>query len=126
MSDRLRQSVTTLVDVGAVEPSAVDEVVNRVSAHDDLDTALAPCAAVMESIVEDAQAKADCYRDISNALYPELAADRTASKTIEQHVADGRLGVKSGRGFYEDDDERVAELTNRLYRIALELQGDPA
>ena len=268
LPDRLRQSVTTLADVGAVKPPAVDEVVNRVSAHDDLDTALAPCAAVMESIVEDAQAKAACYRDIeavigadvplwsstsnfpmtrlaagmahperaivlhpvqtqliifvevvpgertdnatvdttmrfcddvdlrairvdkeipgflwnrvwfamlremlhlvdigavdpleldslvqttlrafvpvfgplqmtdlighdtlrdiSNALYPELAADRTASKTIEQHVAGGRLGVKSGRGFYEDDNERVAELTDRLYRIALELETDPA
>ena len=29
-----------------------------------LATALAPCAAVMESIVEDAQAKSACYRDI--------------------------------------------------------------
>jgi 3-hydroxybutyryl-CoA dehydrogenase len=263
LHDRLRQSVSTLAEIGAVDPAAVDEVLSRVSTHDDLDTALAPCAAVMESIVEDAQAKSDCYRqieaaistdalmwsstssfpmtrlaagmvhperaivvhpvqtqliifvevvagektseetiaatmrfcddvalravrvrkeipgflwnrvwfamlremlhlvdigavdpreldslvqttlrafvpafgplqmtdlighdtlrDISNALYPELATDRTASKTIEQHVADGRLGVKSGRGFYDDNDERVAELTNELYRIARQL-----
>ena len=46
----------------------------------------------------------DTLRDISNALYPELATDRTASTTIEQHVADGRLGVKSGRGFYDDNE----------------------
>ena len=40
-------------------PPAVDEVAEHESqAHDDLDTALDPCAAVMESIVEDAQAKA--------------------------------------------------------------------
>ena len=58
----------TLADVGAVKPPAVDEVVNRVSAHDDLDTALAPCAAVMESIVEDAEAKAACYRDIEAVI----------------------------------------------------------
>ena len=268
LHDRLRQSVSTLVDIGAVDASAVEEVLTRVSTHDDLDTALAPCAAVMESIVEDAEAKAACYRDveavigadvpvwsstsnfpmtrlaagmahperavvvhpvqtqliifvevvagertsdatvtttmrfcddvdlravlvrkeipgflwnrvwfamlremlhlvdigavdpreldslvqttlrafvpvfgplqmtdlighdtlrdISNALYPELAADQTASRTIEQHVADGRLGVKSGRGFYDDNDERVADLANKLSRIALRLDSDSA
>jgi 3-hydroxybutyryl-CoA dehydrogenase len=263
LHDRLRQSVSTLADIGAVEPSAVDEVLARVSTHDDLATAVTPCAAVMESIVEDAQAKSACYRDIeaeigadvllwsstsnfpmtrlaagmahperaivvhpvqtqliifvevvpgeqtsdetvtttmrfcgdvdlravhvrreipgflwnrvwfallremlhivdigaadpreldsmvqttlrafvpvfgplqmtdlighdtlrdiSNALYPELATDRTASRTIEQHVRDGRLGVKSGRGFYDDNDQRVAELTGKLYEIARQL-----
>jgi 3-hydroxybutyryl-CoA dehydrogenase len=265
LGDRLRQSVSALAEIGAVEPPAVDEVVARVSTHDDLATALTPCAAVMESIVEDAQAKSACYRDIeavigadallwsstsnfpmtrlaagmahpdraivvhpvqtqliifvevvggehtseetvtttmrfcgdvglravrvrkeipgflwnrvwfallremlhlvdigaadpleldsmvqttlrafvpvfgplqmtdlighdtlrdiSNALYPELAADRTASTTIEQHVKEGRLGVKSGRGFYDDSDERVAELTRKLYEITRQL-GD--
>jgi 3-hydroxybutyryl-CoA dehydrogenase len=263
LHDRLRQSVSALADIGAVEPSAVDEVLARVSTHDDLATALTPCVAVMESIVEDAQAKSACYRDIeavigadallwsstsnfpmtrlaagmahparaivvhpvqtqliifvevvpgeqtseetvtttmrfcgdadlravrvrkeipgflwnrvwfallremlylvdigaadpveldsmvqttlrafvpvfgplqmtdlighdtlrdiSNALYPELATDRTASRTIEDHVRDGRLGVKSGRGFYDDNDERVAELTGQLYEIARQL-----
>jgi 3-hydroxyacyl-CoA dehydrogenase len=268
LHDRLRQSVSTLAEIGAVDPSAVDEVLSRVSTHDDLATALAPCAAVMESIVEDAQAKSACYqrieaavgadvlvwsstsnfpmtrlaagmshperavvvhpvqtqliifvevvagertsdatvtttmrfcddvglravhvrkeipgflwnrvwfamlremlhlvdigavdpleldslvqttlrafvpvfgplqmtdlighdtlRDISNALYPELATDRTASRTIEEHVADGRLGVKSGRGFYDDNDQRVAGLTSNLYEIARQLAAESA
>jgi 3-hydroxybutyryl-CoA dehydrogenase len=263
LHDRLRQSLSTLAEIGSVEPSAVDQALARVSTHDDLATALTPCAAVMESIVEDAQAKSACYRDIeavigadvllwsstsnfpmtrlaagithpgraivvhpvqtqliifvevvpgeqtsdetvtttmrfcgdvrlravrlrkeipgflwnrvwfamlremlhivdigaadpreldsivqttlrafvpafgplqmtdlighdtlrdiSNALYPELATDRTASRTIEQHVQDGRLGVKSGRGFYDDNDQRVAELTRKLYEIARQL-----
>jgi 3-hydroxybutyryl-CoA dehydrogenase len=266
LHNRLRQSVSTLAEIGAVDPAAVDEVLARVSTHDDLATALAPCAAVLESIVEDADAKSACYerieaaidadalvwsstsnfpmtrlaagmahperavvvhpvqtqliifvevvageetsdatvtttmrscedvglravrvrkeipgflwnrvwfamlremlhlvdigavdpheldslvrttlrafvpvfgplqmtdlighdtlRDISNALYPELAADRKASKTIEQHVADGRLGVKSGQGFYDDNDQRVAELTSELYRIARQLAAE--
>jgi 3-hydroxybutyryl-CoA dehydrogenase len=266
LHDRLRQSVSTLAEIGAVEPSAVEGVLARVSVYDDLATALAPCAAVMESIVEDAQVKASCYRDIeavigadvllwsstsnfpmtrlsagmahperaivvhpvqtqliifvevvagestseetvattmrfcgdvglravrvrkeipgflwnrvwfallremlhlvdigaadpleldsivqttlrafvpvfgplqmtdlighdtlrdiSNALYPELATDRTASTTIQQLVHDGRLGVKSGRGFYDDNGQRVAELTNKLYRIARQLDTD--
>jgi 3-hydroxybutyryl-CoA dehydrogenase len=263
LHERLRQSLAALAEIGAVVPAAVDEVVGRVSTHNDLDAALAPCAAVMESIVEDAVAKATCYRDIeavvdadvllwgstsnfpmtrlaagmshperavvvhpvqtqliifvevvagertsedtvtstmqfcrdvglrairlrkeipgflwnrvwfallremlhlvdigaadpleldsivqttlqafvpafgplqmtdlighdtlrdiSNALYPELATDRAASATIEQLVREGRLGVKTGRGFYDDNDQRVAELTSRLYAIAGEL-----
>jgi 3-hydroxybutyryl-CoA dehydrogenase len=266
LHDRLRQSVSTLAEIGAVDSSAIDEVLTRVSTHDDLATALAPCAAVMESIVEDAAAKADCYhdieavisddalvwsstsnfpmtrlaagmahperaivvhpvqtqliifvevvagektsdatvettmrfcddvglravrvhkeipgflwnrvwfamlremlhlvdigavdpleldslvqttlrafipvfgplqmtdlighdtlRDISNALYPELATDQAASRTIEQHVADGRLGVKSGQGFYDGNEQRVADLTKELYRIARQLGAD--
>jgi len=63
----------------------------------------------------------DTLRDISNALYPELATDRTASATIEQHVHDGRLGVKSGRGCYDDNAHRVAELTSQLYQVAHQL-----
>jgi 3-hydroxybutyryl-CoA dehydrogenase len=268
LRDRLRRSLSALVDIGAVGASSVEDVLSRVSAHDDLATALAPCAAVMESIIEDAEAKSACYRDIeavvpadalvwsstsnfpmtrlaagmadperaivlhpvqtqliifvevvpgertsdatidatmrfcedvglrairvhkeipgflwnrvwfamlremlhlvdtgavdpleldllvqttlrafvpvfgplqmtdlighdtlrdiSNALYPELAADQTASRTIEQHIADGRLGVKSGRGFYDDNEERVAELTDKLYLIARQLDSGPA
>lgn len=267
LHDRLHTSVSALAEIGAVESSGVDEVLARVSAHDDLATALTPCAAVMESIVEDAGAKSACYRDIeaavgadvllwsatsslpmtqlaadmahperaivvhpvqtqliifvevvagertsertaattmrfcddvglrairvrkevpgflwnrvwfallremlhlvdigaadpleldsmvqttlrafipvfgplqmtdlighdtlrdiSNTLYPELATDQTASKTIEQHVQDGRLGVKSGQGFYDDNDQRVAELATRLYQIARQLD-EPA
>jgi 3-hydroxybutyryl-CoA dehydrogenase len=60
----------------------------------------------------------DTLRDISNALYPELSTDQTASSTVQQLVSDGRLGVKSGQGFYDDSDQRVAELTLRLYEIA--------
>ena len=266
LHERLRQSVSTLAEIGALQPSAVDEVLGRVTTHDDLSTALAPCVGVMESIVEDAEAKAACYRDveavvdadallwsatsnfpmtrlaadmahperavvlhpvqtqliifvevvagertseetvtttmrfcddvglravrvrkeipgflwnrvwfamlremlhlvdigaadpqeldsivrttlrafvpvfgplqmtdlighdtlrdISDALYPELAADRTASTTVQRLVRDGRLGVKSGRGFYDDNDERVTELTLKLYEVARRLDGD--
>jgi 3-hydroxybutyryl-CoA dehydrogenase len=266
LRDRLRQSVSALAEIGAVEPSAIDAVLARVSTHDELATALAPCAAVMESIVEDAEVKVACYRDveavigsdtllwsstsnfpmtrlaggmrhperavvvhpvqtqliifvevvagertsdeavtntlrfcedvglraipvrkeipgflwnrvwfallremlhlvdigaadpveldsmvqmtlsafipvfgplqmtdlighdtlrdISNALYPELANDRTASRTIEQHVRDGRLGVKTGLGFYDDNEQRVAGLTTKLYHAARHLADD--
>jgi 3-hydroxybutyryl-CoA dehydrogenase len=260
LHDRLRRSLSALTEIGMVESSAIDDVLARVSTHHELTTALAPCAAVMESIVEDAEVKAACYRDIeaaigadallwsstsnfpmtrlaaglrhperavvvhpvqtqliifveivpgertseetvtktlrfcddvglravqvrkeipgflwnrvwfallremlhlvdigaadpveldsmvrttlsafipvfgplqmtdlighdtlrdiSNALYPELASDQTASRTIEQHVRDRRLGVKTGRGFYDDNEQRVAELSAKLYEVA--------
>ena len=68
LPDRLRESMSMLAEIGAIEPSAVDAALARVSTHDDLTTALGPCAAVMESIVEDAQAKAACYRDIEAVI----------------------------------------------------------
>ena len=64
LRDRLRQSLSKLAEIGAVEPAAVDGVLERVSTHADLASAVGPCAAVMESIVEDADAKSACYRDI--------------------------------------------------------------
>lgn len=48
-----------------------DAAVARVSAHDDLGAALTPCEAVMESIVEDAEAKSACYGDIEAASRPD-------------------------------------------------------
>lgn len=267
LHDRLRQSLTALSEIGAVEASTIDQVVGRVSAHDDLATALTPCAAVMESIVEDADVKTACYRDIeavigpdvllwsstsnfpmtrlsaemarperalvmhpvqtaliifvevvagertseesvsrtmrfcdevglravrvhkeipgflwnrvwfgllremlhlvdigaadpleldslvqttlrafvpafgplqmtdlighdtlrdiSDALYPELAADRTASMTIEQHVRDGRLGLKSGYGFYDDNERRIAELSSSCFKSPVNSKAIP-
>lgn len=56
-----------MVEIVAVEADEVDTVVGRVSAHDHLAGALAPCAAVLGAIVEDVGAKADCYRDIDLA-----------------------------------------------------------
>ncbi len=265
LHERLRQSLSALAEIGAVPRSDIGEVVARVSTHDDLETALQPCGAVLEAIVEDADAKAACYRDveaavgsdvllwsatsnfpmtrlaagmrhperaivvhpvqtqliifvevvagertseqtvqrtlsfckrvglravpvrkeipgflwnrvwfallremlhlvdigavdpleldsmvrttlsafipvfgplqmtdlighdtlrdISNALYPELANDRSASTTIEAHVREGRLGVKSGAGFYDDNEQRLAELSRELYQLARGLQS---
>jgi 3-hydroxybutyryl-CoA dehydrogenase len=266
LHDRLRGSLSALAEIGMVESSAIDDVVARVSTHPELATALAPCDAVMESIIEDAEVKAACYRDIeaaigpdallwsstsnfpmtrlaaglhhperavvvhpvqtqliifvevvpgertseetvartlrfcddvglravqvrkeipgflwnrvwfallremlhlvdigaadpveldsmvrttlsafipvfgplqmtdlighdtlrdiSNALYPELAGDQTASRTIEQHIRDRRLGVKTGQGFYDDNEQRIAELSAKLYEVARRLGDD--
>ena len=78
-----------LVDIGAVDPLELDPLVQ---------TTLRAFVPVFGPLQMTDLIGHDTLRDISNALYPELAADRTASKTIEQHVAGGRLGVKAGPG----------------------------
>jgi hypothetical protein len=45
LDDRLRQSLSTVAEIGGVEPSPIDEVLSRVSVHNDLATALQPCTA---------------------------------------------------------------------------------
>ena len=105
-----------LVDIGAVEPLELDSMVQ---------TTLRAFVPVFGPLQMTDLIGHDTLRDISNALYPELATDQSASSTIAEHVAAGKLGVKSGEGFYVDDEERVGEIATRLSRIALEL-GDEA
>jgi len=105
-----------LVDIGAADPLELDSIVQ---------TTLRAFVPVFGPLQMTDLIGHDTLRDISNALYPELATDQSASRTIEQHVVDGRLGVKSGRGFYDDNDERVADLANKLYRTARQLGTDP-
>src|SRR5438477_12210830 len=45
LHDRLRESVSTLAGIGAIDASALDDVLSRVSVHDDLRPAVAHCAA---------------------------------------------------------------------------------
>jgi 3-hydroxybutyryl-CoA dehydrogenase len=111
----LLREMLHLIDIGAADPLELDSMVQ---------TTLRAFIPVFGPLQMTDLIGHDTLRDISNALYPELAVDRTASRTIEAHVNEGRLGVKSGRGFYDDNDRRVAELTGQLYRLAREL-SDP-
>jgi 3-hydroxybutyryl-CoA dehydrogenase len=113
----LLREMLHLVDIGAADPVELDSMVQ---------TTLRAFIPVFGPLQMTDLIGHDTLRDISNALYPELAADQTASTTIEQHVEDGRLGVKSGRGFYDDNDQRVAELSSNLYRIARDLDEERA
>ena len=71
LRDRLRQSMSALTEIDAIDPSKVDGALARVSTHEDLGTALAPCGAVMEAIVEDVELKSACYREIEAAVDAE-------------------------------------------------------
>jgi 3-hydroxyacyl-CoA dehydrogenase len=89
LHDRLRQSLSTLAEIGAVEPSAVDAALARVSAHDDLATALTPCGAVMESIVEDANVKSACYRDVEAVIGADVLLWSSTSNFPMTRLAQG-------------------------------------
>ena len=67
-----------LVDIGAVDAVELDSMVR---------TTLRAFVPVFGPLQMTDLIGHDTLRDISNALYPELATDRTASTTIEQHVA---------------------------------------
>jgi 3-hydroxybutyryl-CoA dehydrogenase len=110
----LLREMLHLVDIGAADPVELDSIVQ---------TTLRAFVPVFGPLQMTDLIGHDTLRDISNALYPELATDRRASTTVERLVDDGRLGVKSGRGFYDDNDQRVAELTTKLYQVARELHA---
>jgi 3-hydroxybutyryl-CoA dehydrogenase len=110
----LLREMLHLVDIGAADPLELDSIVQ---------TTLRAFIPVFGPLQMTDLIGHDTLRDISNALYPQLAGDTTSSATIAQHVRDGRLGVKSGQGFYDDNAERVAQLTTELYRVAGQL-GD--
>jgi 3-hydroxybutyryl-CoA dehydrogenase len=78
----------------------------------------------------------DMMDAIDSYLFADLAADRTTPRVVRERIANGNLGVKSGRGFFEWTDERAVAvravrdqfLLDRLKerRAARSAQGDDA
>ncbi|MBV9197377.1 MAG: hypothetical protein JO168_24850 [Solirubrobacterales bacterium] len=112
------------VEVVAGERTSEETVTITMRLCDDAQTTLRAFVPVFGPLQMTDLIGHDTLRDISDALYPELATDRSAPTTVQRLVRDGRLGVKSGHGFYDDNDQRVAELTHRLYQIARALDDD--
>lgn len=56
----------------------------------------------------------DTISHIIDELYPDLDTSSENSPTITDMLERGDLGVKSGRGFYEWNDEAVADLRQRI------------
>jgi 3-hydroxybutyryl-CoA dehydrogenase len=57
---------------------------------------------------------ADLTQSIHRYVLPHLDRSMTSSPYLDQMVADGRLGFKSGEGFYSWTPERQAALRNRV------------
>jgi 3-hydroxybutyryl-CoA dehydrogenase len=52
----------------------------------------------------------DTFLDISTHLMPELAKDEDVLDLLRQQVDAGRVGVRSGAGFYDWDEARLAQV----------------
>jgi 3-hydroxybutyryl-CoA dehydrogenase len=52
----------------------------------------------------------DTFLDISAHLMPELAKDEDVLDLLRQQVDAGRVGVRSGAGFYDWDEARLAQV----------------
>ncbi|WP_199731292.1 3-hydroxyacyl-CoA dehydrogenase family protein [Paraburkholderia sp. RAU2J] len=59
----------------------------------------------------------DTFLDISSHLMPELAKDEDVLDLLRQQVDAGRVGVRSGAGFHEWDDERLARVKEGRKRV---------
>ncbi|HEV3430325.1 MAG TPA: 3-hydroxyacyl-CoA dehydrogenase family protein [Paraburkholderia sp.] len=59
----------------------------------------------------------DTFVDISSHLMPELAKDEDVIDLLREQVAAGRVGVRSGAGFYEWDEARLARVKAARRRL---------
>ncbi|CAB3797687.1 3-hydroxybutyryl-CoA dehydrogenase [Paraburkholderia ultramafica] len=59
----------------------------------------------------------DTFLDISTHLMPELAKDEDVLELLRQQVEAGRVGVRSGAGFYEWDDAHLAQVKEGRKRV---------
>ena len=60
----------------------------------------------------------DIHHAAGTTIYPDLCNDTAPSAFIADRVATGDFGVKTGKGFYEWDDEKIAKERAR-YQAAL-------
>ena len=49
-------------------------------------------------------------RSVQNTVLPEISASREASPIFDRNVEEGRLGYRSGAGFYDWSKKSMSEL----------------
>jgi 3-hydroxybutyryl-CoA dehydrogenase len=58
----------------------------------------------------------DLVRAIHSYLLPDLSADREVARAVTERIAAGKLGMKSGQGFYDWRQRDAAALLERRDR----------
>jgi 3-hydroxybutyryl-CoA dehydrogenase len=61
----------------------------------------------------------DVFLAISTYLFAELSADRGPSALIAELVKQGRLGAKTGSGFYRYSKEELSKILSQRDRVLL-------
>ena len=102
-----------LVQSGAATPDDIDNVVrNGIGRR---------LAAAGPFEIFDA-AGIDVWRAIGRQVLPDIDASPNVSPLVEQKVAEGALGLKSGRGFHQWTSESADELRGRMVQALLEIR----
>ena len=105
MQFALLREALAIVDQGIATPGDVDDVVR---------TSFGRRLAVAGPLEVFDFAGWDTISHIIDELFPDLDTSPENFPVLKEMVARGDFGVKSGRGFYEWDEERVAALKRRL------------
>ena len=66
----------------------------------------------------------DTFDHINSYLNAQLDDSKTGSRRLHEMVEAGKLGVKSGRGFYDYSGDRAAEAIRERDRLYIELAKD--
>ena len=64
----------------------------------------------------------DVFHSIASYLWEDLGDAKSPDQVLEEKLAAGQLGTKTGAGFYDYPPEELAELTNRRDRFLLGLK----
>jgi 3-hydroxybutyryl-CoA dehydrogenase/5-formyl-3-hydroxy-2-methylpyridine 4-carboxylate dehydrogenase len=96
----LRECVE-LVERGVIEPEGLDAIVSWGIGYK---------LAVVGPMALLDMAGLDIYRSVASYLNADLSANQGVSPMVEERVAAGRLGIKSGGGLFDYTPERIREL----------------
>ncbi|PMR72093.1 3-hydroxyacyl-CoA dehydrogenase NAD-binding domain-containing protein [Billgrantia endophytica] len=88
-----------LIEQGVVEPAALDDIVKY---------SIGIRMAINGPLRQRDLNGLDTHLNIARYLYDDLSSSRTPAKLLENHVAEGFLGAKAGRGFYEWSEAELA------------------
>ncbi len=114
----LAREAFSMIDAGIASPEDVDAAVRFGFGFRYL--AAGP-------ILQRDHAGLDVHCAAATAMYPSLANDTVPSSTLATRVAQGRLGMKTGEGFYRWTPESIAAERHRydeLLRAGLRLLAD--
>ena len=106
----LREALA-IVRSGAATPEAVDTAMKA---------SLGPRYSIVGPIETADLGGLDTFLTIATYLMPLLAKDEDVLELMKERVAVGKIGLRSGEGFYPWPDERAAQVVARRNRVLLE------
>ena len=110
----LRESLS-LIEEGVLSPEDLDEVVK---------SALAPRWAIAGPIGVADLGGLDVFAAVCAQIFPDLSAAKEPSRLLTSLVGAGRIGAKTGSGFYSHTDQSTQESLERIARLFSVLTHD--